>query len=83
MNGEFLSDTESAKLLGKSRSWLYDQERRDPSFPRKIRLPGSSFSTARRRSELMAWIDSLSRVEQDGIDVVTKRRIAAGEKVAA
>lgn len=82
-NGEFLSDTESAKLLGKSRSWLYDQERRDPTFPRKVRIPGSDFSTVRRRSELMAWIDGLARVEQDGIDVVTKRRMAASEKVAA
>jgi predicted DNA-binding transcriptional regulator AlpA len=76
MDKEFLTDDEAAALLNRSRAWLYHQERRDPSFPRKVRIPGGRFTTARRRSELITWIDSLARVEQDGIDVVTKRKQA-------
>lgn len=77
MEKEFLTDDEAAALLNRSRSWLYDQERRDSTFPRKVRIPGGRFTSARRRSELLAWINSLERVEQDGIDVVTKRKQAA------
>lgn len=67
------------ELLDKSRPWLYTQIRSDPSFPRPVRI-GNRISF--RRSELMAWIDSLPRAEPDGIDVVTKRKLAAEQRAA-
>lgn len=73
MNGELITDRRAAELLGVSRAWLYHQLRRDPSFPRKVCIPGSQ-SKAWRRSELVAWIETLGRDELTGVDAVTRRR---------
>lgn len=81
MEKELLNDSEQATLLNMSRAAIYAQERRDPSFPRKVQIPGGR--TARRRSELIAWIDSLPRVQLDGVDAVTKRQLAAAERQTA
>lgn len=78
---ELLTTADVLKVIGKkSRNFLYDQARRDPTFPRPVRV--SAFSIAWRRSELMAWIDQLPTAELDGIDAITRRKLAA-EKVAA
>jgi len=79
---ELLTTAAALKIVGKkSRNFLYDQARRDPTFPRPVRV--SAFSIAWRRSELMAWIAQLPTAEIDGIDTITRRKLAASEKAAA
>lgn len=79
---ELLTTADALKVIGKkSRNFLYDQARRDPTFPRPVRV--SAFSIAWRRSELMAWIAQLPTAELDGIDTITRRKQAASDKVAA
>lgn len=79
---ELLTTADALKVIGKkSRNFLYDQARRDPTFPRPVRV--SAFSIAWRRSELMVWIAQLPTAELDGIDTITRRKLAASEKVAA
>jgi predicted DNA-binding transcriptional regulator AlpA len=61
-------------FLSKSRQWIYDRIRSDPTFPRPLRLtPGS---VTFRRSELVAWVDSLPRAELDGVSAVERRQAA-------
>lgn len=79
---ELLTTADALKVIGKkSRNFLYDQARRDPTFPCPVRV--TEFSIAWRRSELMAWIDQLPTAVPDGIDTITRRKLAAGEKAAA
>lgn len=73
---ELMNGQEVLAFFGKrSRQWLSDMNHRDPNFPKPVQL-GSKFAVAWRRSELMAYLDSLPRQEQTGVSVVD-RRIAA------
>lgn len=76
--GEFLSVTQAAGVLGVSRFWVYNQMRRDPTFPSLISIPGSN-SKFIRRSRLNVWIESLESQDLSGIDAVTRRKLATEE----
>lgn len=59
---------------GRSRGWVYDQLRSDPTFPHPVKTGPHSISF--RKSELDAWIAQLPRAPLDGIDAVTRRQQA-------
>lgn len=72
---ELLSLRDTLTLLGgRSRQWVYDKLRGDPSFPRPVRT--NPHRTEFRRSELLAWIEGLPRAELDGVDAITRRQQA-------
>lgn len=63
---ELINMAELRVLLGNcSRNWIYDQLRRDQSFPRPIKL--NAFSNAWKISEIRAYIDSLPRHHLTGL----------------
>lgn len=63
----------------RSRQWLYDLMRRDPTFPRP-RAIGSEFSAQFKRSEILEWIDAQPRQEPTGVSVIDRRRAHAQRK---
>jgi predicted DNA-binding transcriptional regulator AlpA len=63
----------------KSRQWLYDLMRGDPTFPRP-RAIGSEFSAQFKRSELLAWVDAQRKLEPTGVSVIDRRRAHAQRK---
>lgn len=71
---ELLTTSQAGQLLNRSRTWLFQQARKD-NFPKPVRI--TEFSIAWRRSELLAWIDSLGRGMPQGIDSVTRRKLAS------
>jgi len=60
----------------RSRQWLYDLMRRDPTFPRPREI-GSEFSAQFKRSEILEWIDAQPRQEPTGVSVIDRRRAHA------
>ncbi|KQR90193.1 hypothetical protein ASG35_03000 [Burkholderia sp. Leaf177] len=63
---ELINMAELRVLLGNcSRNWIYDQLRRDPAFPRPLKL--NAFSNAWKISEIRAYIDSLPRHNLNGL----------------
>lgn len=60
----------------RSRQWLYDLMRRDPTFPRPREI-GSEFSAQFKRSEILEWIDAQPRQEPTGVSVIERRRAHA------
>ena len=69
---ELLSMKYTQALCGRSRQWIYSQLRNDPTFPRPVKTGPHSISF--RKSELLAWIESLPRAELDGVDAITRRQ---------
>lgn len=63
----------------RSRQWLYDLMRRDPTFPRSREI-GSEFSAQFKRSEILEWIDAPPRQEPTGVSVIERRRAHAQRK---
>ena len=63
----------------RSRQWLYDLMRRDPTFPRPREI-GSEFSAQFKRSEILEWIDAQPRQEPTGVSVIERRRAHAQRK---
>jgi predicted DNA-binding transcriptional regulator AlpA len=63
----------------RSRQWLYDLMRRDPTFPRPREI-GSEFSAQFKRSEILEWIDAQPRQEPTGVSVIERRRAYAQRK---
>jgi predicted DNA-binding transcriptional regulator AlpA len=73
---ELVSIKELCILCGnRSRKWVYDQMRRDPSFPRPLKL--STFSNAWRLNEVRAYFDALPRHELTGLSGPERRALAA------
>lgn len=60
---------------GKSRTWFYDQIRKDPNFPKPVMTGPHSIAIV--RAEFDAWIDSLPRYVPDGVSAVTRRAMQA------
>jgi len=62
------------KCGGKSRQWVYNQLRADPSFPRPVKT--GSFAVNFFEHELDAWLRALPRVEFDGLSAIERRKVA-------
>lgn len=60
---------------GRSRQWIYDQLRRDPAFPRPLKL--NAFTNAWRLREIRDYLDALPRLELSGLSGPDQRRAAA------
>ena len=76
------SYSDLGRLLGRSRSAIYDLMRRDPTFPRPRQL-GSRFSVAFVRAEVEAWLAQQPRAELTGINAVDLRDAIKAAKEAA
>ena len=63
----------------RSRQWLYDLMRRDPTFPRPREI-GRAFSAQFKRSAILEWIDAQPRGEPTGVSVIERRRAHAQRK---
>ncbi|MFL9916412.1 AlpA family phage regulatory protein [Paraburkholderia fungorum] len=59
----------------RSRQWVYDKLRKDPSFPRPVKLGG--YTIAWRLSELRAYISQLPRAELSGLSGPDQRTLDA------
>lgn len=57
----------------RSRQWVYDKLRKDPSFPRPVKLGG--YSIAWRMSELRTYIAQLPRAELSGLSGPDQRML--------
>ena len=71
---ELISFSAAELLLSKSRSWIHHRIRTDPNFPKPIQI--AAHSVAFKRSELIAWIDSLPRAIPDGLSAIERRKAA-------
>lgn len=71
---ELISFSDTVKLICRSRPWIYNRLRTDPTFPKPIQI--SPHSVLFRRSELIDWINSLPRAQLDGLSAVERRQAA-------
>jgi predicted DNA-binding transcriptional regulator AlpA len=58
----------------KSRQWVYDQGRRDKTFPRPVKT--GPYNIAFFEHEIEDWLQSLPRVERDGLSIIERRQAA-------
>lgn len=64
-----------AYVGGRSRQWLYNQLRKDPTFPRPIQT--GPHSNAWIRAELDAWIAARPRALLDGVSALERRAMGS------
>ncbi|MFM0261860.1 helix-turn-helix transcriptional regulator [Paraburkholderia sediminicola] len=57
----------------RSRQWVYDKLRKDPTFPRPVKLGG--YTIAWRLSEIRAYISQLPRAEFSGLSGPDQRAL--------
>jgi len=63
-----------AYVGNRSRWWLYDQLKKDPTFPRPVKT--GEHTIAWIRSELDNWIATRPRAVFNGLDAVTRKATA-------
>ncbi len=65
-------------ILGRSRQGIYGMLRRDPTFPKPVKM--GTYAIAWHRSEIEAWMSNLERVEPCGLSAVDRRVMNAAAR---
>ncbi|MGZ4958360.1 MAG: helix-turn-helix transcriptional regulator [Methylomonas sp.] len=75
--GMLMSVRDLQAETGRSRQWIYDKLRNDPSFPKPLKTGGHSIAWL--RTEFESWVFSLPRYVPTGVSAVDRRKLAKAE----